>query len=139
MDRVFLDANVLFSAAYPSGAGLQRLWKLAEAQLLASSYAVEEARRNLSRPSQKARLTRLLRTVNFVAEPDDLTLPTAIELPVKDRPILAAAIAAKATHLLTGDIKHFGRYFGRSIAGVLILPPADYLQSREPDQSESDR
>ena len=45
----------------------------------------------------------------------------------KDRPILLAAIQAQATHLLTGDKRHFGSLYGQSISGVLILRPADYL------------
>jgi hypothetical protein len=48
VDRVFLDANVLFSAAYIEGSGLARLWQLADAELLSSDYATEEARRNLA-------------------------------------------------------------------------------------------
>ncbi len=32
-----------------------------------------------------------------------------------------------ATHLLTGDKDHFGRYYGLSIEGVLILRPASYM------------
>jgi hypothetical protein len=37
----------------------------------------------------------------------------------------------KATHLLTGDIKHFGSLFGVTVEGVLILPPAEYLKGKE--------
>jgi hypothetical protein len=43
MDRVFLDANVLFSAAYREGAGLLKLWKLGRAELITSEYAADEA------------------------------------------------------------------------------------------------
>jgi hypothetical protein len=42
--------------------------------------------------------------------------------------IFLAAMAARATHLLTGDKTHFGRYYRRTIAGVLILPPSVYLR-----------
>jgi hypothetical protein len=52
-------------------------------------------------------------------------------LPVKDRPILVAAIVEKATHLLTGDVKHFSRYYRQVIQGVLILAPAEYLECKE--------
>jgi len=45
-----------------------------------------------------------------------------VELPEKDWPILGGAIAAEATHLITGDLKHFGRYFGPHIHGILVLP-----------------
>jgi hypothetical protein len=54
-----------------------------------------------------------------------------VELPAKDWPILWAAVVAKATHLVTGDVRHFGPYFGRSIAGVLIIRPADYLREKD--------
>ena len=42
-------------------------------------------------------------------------------------PILLAAIEGGATHLLTGDREHFGPYFRLEVAGVLILPPAEYM------------
>jgi predicted nucleic acid-binding protein len=48
-------------------------------------------------------------------------------LPDKDHPILRAAIASEATHLVTGDVKDFGRFFGRRLAGVMILTAADFL------------
>ena len=44
-------------------------------------------------------------------------------LPPKDAPILAAAIASKADHILTGDLKHFGHLYGRTFQGVLIVSP----------------
>jgi hypothetical protein len=59
MDRLFLDANVLFSAAYRPGAGLLRLWKLRSVVLCSSRYALEEARANLSAESQHTRLAEL--------------------------------------------------------------------------------
>ena len=46
MDRVFLDANVLVSAALEPDARLRALWELAEVRLLASPHVVEEARRD---------------------------------------------------------------------------------------------
>lgn len=133
MDVLFLDANILFSAAYRSDNGLLRLWLLSrkgQVRLVSSRYAVEEVRRNLSLPVQQARLRKLLHPVRLVeASPADLsTLPPSI--PAKDRPILAAAIAAGATHLLTGDLKHFSPHFGRRIGNVLILPPSRYLRQR---------
>jgi hypothetical protein len=51
-----------------------------------------------------------------------------ITLPDKDLPILWAAMAARATHLITGDVRHFGPYFGKRIEGTLVLLPAHYLQ-----------
>jgi predicted nucleic acid-binding protein len=53
VDRVFLDANVLFSAAYRSDSGLLKLWKLKRTKLITSTYALEEARTNLPRRFQQ--------------------------------------------------------------------------------------
>jgi predicted nucleic acid-binding protein len=125
VDRIFLDANVLLSAAWRSAAAIQRLWRLEGVELLSSGYAVEEARRNLETPAQRGRLTRLLRRVHLV-EPEHFTLPRGVRLPDKDLPILLAAIDGGATHLLTGDWEHFGPYFRQEVGGVLILPPAEY-------------
>lgn len=125
MDRVFLDANVLLATAWRREAALQRLWDIDDAELLSSSYAIEEARRNLETSTQRGRLTRLLRQVRLV-EPEHFTLPRGVQLPDKDLPILLAAVDGRATHLLTGDWEHFGPYFRQRIAGVLILPTAEY-------------
>jgi uncharacterized protein len=79
---------------------------------------------------QKKRLERLIEPLHVVQA---TTAPEAIrrevELPEKDWPILGGAISAEATHLITGDVKHFGRYFGTRIHGILVLPPADYIRS----------
>jgi uncharacterized protein len=125
VDRVFLDANVLLSVAWRPGARLQDLWRLNGVELLSSGYAVEEARRNLETPSQRRRLTMLLRRMRLV-EPQHFTLPRRVRLPEKDLPILLAAIDGGATHLLTGDWEHFGKYDRDVVGGVLILPPAEY-------------
>lgn len=128
VDRVFLDANVLFSIAYGSP-GLKRLEELARNNrclLLASSYVVEEANRNLSEPSPGRRLEKFL--VNVETTPEiDLQMPCPLDLPEKDRPVLLAAISVRADYLLTGDTLHFGKHFGKKVSGVTICLPRDYL------------
>lgn len=132
MDRVFLDANVLFSAAYRPDSGLRRLWTLPAVTLLTSAYAATEARRNLATAEQRAQLTTLLEPITTVPDsPEPFPIPPTITLPPKDRPILGAAIHAQATHLLTGDVTHFGPYYGQTIAGVTILRPAGYLRAQQ--------
>jgi hypothetical protein len=59
VDRPFLDANVLFAAAYRDGAVVQRLWDLPNVELVTSAYAIEEARRNLETAVQRVRLIEL--------------------------------------------------------------------------------
>jgi uncharacterized protein len=105
LDRVFLDSNVLFSAAYRRDAGLKRLWQLADVELLTSAYALEEARRNLPERGQRVRLARLKRAVTLVREPAERALPRGIVLPDKDRPVLLAALDGRATHFVTGAFR----------------------------------
>jgi hypothetical protein len=104
VDRVFLDANVLFSAAYRLDSGLLILWSRPDTALLTSAHAVEEARRNLSADDQRQRLNGLVRKCEIVATPTVAGLSEGL------------------------DRTHFGPYYGRTIAGVLILPPSAYLR-----------
>jgi uncharacterized protein len=132
LDRVFLDANALFSAAYGSGSRLLELWSFEDIELVTSHLALEEARRNL-----------LLHRADGIPILDDLASkltvvlgtrtgppPNGIELAEKDAPILLAATDHGCTHLLTGDKHHFDALFGLRIAGVLVQTPAQYLRSR---------
>jgi len=128
-----LDANVLFSAAYRSESGLLRLWTLKDVELFTSDYALEEARVNLETPEQRQRLSELAGSLEVVSGYPELELPDEVVLPDKDKPILLAAVGVKATHLLTGDKTHFGRYFGLAVFGVLVLPPGEYLKMRIKD------
>ena len=132
MDRLFLDANVLFSAAYAEGSGLTQLWRREGARLLASGYVVEEARRNLDSAAARARLDVLLEKVEQVSDPAAALDPEMEKgLPENDRPVLRAAMAAGATHLLSGDRRAFGAWYGKRLASVLVLRPADYLRPSE--------
>ncbi len=133
MDRLFIDANVLFSAAYRSGTGVARLWKIDDVELLSSDYAIEEARRNLSEPEQRRRLDERVASLELVS---GVTLDEAffetLDLRKKDWPILGGAVAGRASHLITGDHRDFGPFFGRELGGVMVLPPGDYLHQRKP-------
>jgi uncharacterized protein len=129
MDRLFLDANVLFSAAYKSKSRLLQLWQLKNVVLCSSRYALEEARVNLPEEDQRIRLDRLSGDILFF----DATrrhLPHDISLPEKDAPIFLAAIEASATHLLTGDVQHFGPYFDKQIEGIEVVLPGTYVRRR---------
>lgn len=130
MDRVFLDANVPFSAAYRPDARLRRLWEISDSELITSAFALEEARRNLREGEQRERLGFLAGALAIVSTTPDRPLPPGVELPSKDRPILLAAIGVEASHLLTGDVTHFGRYYGQTVEGMRILPPAEYLRGK---------
>jgi predicted nucleic acid-binding protein len=129
VDRVFLDANVLFSASHREHSRVLWLWERSDVRLLTSDYAIEEARRNLTTADSHERFARLILALEIVpisAASSPNTRFSEIDLPEKDQPILTSAINARATHLLTGDKKHFSRYFGQRIRGVLIQTPAQY-------------
>jgi len=128
--KIFLDANILFSKAYGSP-GLERLWELSKkgrCVLLASGFVIDEAKRNLSEAYQLQRLEACLSDVQLVLEADP-TIKCPLDLPDKDRPVFMAAVSAKADYLITGDITHFGKYFGRTIMGVNVCMLRDYLKS----------
>jgi predicted nucleic acid-binding protein len=127
-ERVFLDANILFSIAYGS-AGLERFWigvKQGKYELIASQYVIEEAKRNLDRQEQQEVLNRLLAEVRVVPEADP-TIPCPIPLAEKDRPVLMAALSSEANYLVTGDVTHFGKYFGKKIRNLRICRPRDFF------------
>ena len=130
MDVLFLDANVLFSAAYTAETRLRELWTLTGVELVTSEYAWEEAHRNLPHRDQRDRLLALAPGLRFVREGGAWLLPADVILPEKDRPILAAAILGGATHLITGDATHFGVWYGKRIGDLLVLRPGTYLQAR---------
>ena len=132
IDRIFIDANVLFSIAYGSPGALRLLEFVRKRHglLLASSYIVEEAKRNLLEPEQIERLDACVSKLRLVPEVDPRT-PCPVELPDKDRPVLLAAISAKANYLVTGDMLHFGKYFGQTIHGVKICRIQDTLADQE--------
>jgi len=130
--RVFLDANVLFSAAHTADGNGRALFSLAAVRrgtrLLSSRFAIEEASRNiaLKHPESTATLKQLVAHLEICAEPTRTGVEAAASagLPRKDAPILAAAIAAHADILVTGDRLHFGGLFDQEIEGVMVISPA---------------
>ena len=127
--RLFLDTNVLFSAAYNEDSDFQRLWQLPDTTLIISTYILEEVLRHVVEPSRLERLGRLLAGVETITNWAHVSLPDEMAtLRQKDVPVIQAAITAQATHLITGDKHDFGDYFGQTVEGVEIILPADYLQ-----------
>jgi len=132
MQRLFLDANVLFTAAYHpevKAALVISLGKAGLVQWARGAYACEEARRNLARkfPQALRRFEAMLEHLAIVS--DDTTTPCPDSLPEKDRPIFHAAHACRADVLLTGDLRDFGPLMNQPerSAGLLIQTVADFL------------
>jgi len=128
--RIFLDANILFSAAKSNGAVRQLLQDLhADGHVLAADdYVATEARRNIAAKSTgdavdylQALLSRIeVGAVRYNAK----TGSVAHWLPEKDRPVLLAAIACHCDVLVTGDRTHFGAGYGQVFEGVTVVSPA---------------
>ncbi|OHD70989.1 MAG: hypothetical protein A2W19_07650 [Spirochaetes bacterium RBG_16_49_21] len=119
--RVFLDANILFSAAAKNSATRFLLdLLLTKAEAFTNQHAWGEASRNieLKRPEHAESLIKLKKMLIFT---DAFSGEFHLDIPDEDVPILAGAIGSKCTHLWTGDKKHFGKYFGKTIRGVKIV------------------
>ncbi len=133
--RLFLDANVLFSAAHnPDGraAALFALARAGRCTLVTSPHALTEARRNLQLkyPDRLPDLASLepVITVGLEATPEGAAWARDAGLPPDDAPILAAAVQARADLLATGDRTHFGHLFEKPVRGVEVMAPAGALQ-----------
>jgi hypothetical protein len=132
--RIFLDANILFSAAKSDGAVRRLLALLLDAghECHADAYVVEEARRNLAlkAPGSLPALDRLLGGVHVAQatpQPDMAAVPGS--LAEKDRPVLAAAMQLRCQALVTGDRSHFGAFYGKTPGGVKIHSPRSLAEA----------
>ena len=120
--RIFLDANILFSAS-ATGSAIRLLLDAAlkyADECITNPHAFEEAKRNIEakRLQQLSAYEKIIKsvTVSNAFYPD-----LSVNLPQQDVPILAGAIGAQCTHLWTGDKKHFGALYGKTIHGVHIV------------------
>lgn len=132
--RIFLDANILFSAAKTDGAIRQLLRLAAEAghECWVDGFVVEEAHRNLiaKAPDSIGDLRTLLSRMHLAPIlASDPHLESSLPLPVKDQPVLAAAIRHDCAALVTGDKAHFARLFGKTIHGVAIYSPRSLAEA----------
>jgi predicted nucleic acid-binding protein len=135
--RLFLDANVLFLAGYSRSSPVHDLLALGRdrrCELVASGYAVEEARRNLAAKGPAGSVEAFnvtLTGVTIVREASSKALEQAVAAKLSDSgdvPILAAAIQCRADVLVTGDRRAFGRFFRTTVAGVEVLVLRDAVR-----------
>jgi predicted nucleic acid-binding protein len=121
--KLFLDANILFSAS-DTGSNLFRLLQFLKTKttLITSDYAHAEAHRNLhaKRSQWLEGFPQVMDDIEVVPSVD---APVAAEINKKDRPILATAIRQRCDILLTGDKRDFGHLFGRQVETTTVLSP----------------
>lgn len=112
-NRIFIDSSVLIAAAI-SPKGSARDLILAsfhnKFEIIISDLVLEETERNLAKKAPKAlsALRYFLETLNpkVVSPEKSLILKVAKTVEVKDAPIVAGAISAKADYLASFDHKH---------------------------------
>jgi predicted nucleic acid-binding protein len=133
--RLFLDANVLFSASHTTDGRARGLFSLAEKKfciLVTSEHAIAEARRNLMMKTLSAatELERLLKQVERAPEggPGLVAWAKGHGLPENDAPILAAAAAAGTDLLVTGDRRHFGHLYGKAAGRIRVVTLREALR-----------
>lgn len=121
MIRVFLDANVLFSASNV-GSNIARLIHLliGQGKAVTSDYAFEEARRNiqLKRQVWAKSLETVISQIEVIPS---IQFDRPVELSDKDQPILCTAIRSGCQYLVTGDRKDFGHLYDHTVEGVKII------------------
>jgi predicted nucleic acid-binding protein len=133
--KLFLDANVIFTAACSANGISRGLFCLAagKCSLCTSAFAHEETVRNIQKkaPEKLLELTALMEQMVILSEPHPQWVIWAAALPLvrKDAPVLAAALQGKADIFVTGDRRDFGHLFGRVLEGVKVLTPADALEA----------
>jgi uncharacterized protein len=128
---VYLDSNVLFSASYIASSRFLNFWKLTGVAPVTSPYAVTEVWRNISQSAHGLRFDKLIAATRMVSDADSGFVLESLQLVEKDRPILAAAIAASADYLITGDKSHFAHLYGSRVSGVQIINPSEFLGLHE--------
>jgi predicted nucleic acid-binding protein len=125
--RVFLDANVLFSASYSDRNRFLQFWRMEGVTPVTSPYAIGEVRGHLRRPGHFERFEDLAGRTDLVSDVDLRIIPSGVFVVEKDRPILAAAIGAGIDYLVTGDKNHFSHLYDTTVGFVSIMSPTDFL------------
>ena len=132
--RIFLDANILFSAASPFGS-IRQLLNIVHAaghECWADEHVIREAHRNLYL-KQRERIPdfeQLLGEIRFASKLPNVPLPPLeTPLPENDRRVLAAAIANECEAFVTGDQTHFGPLYGKAVGGVKIYSPRQLAEN----------
>ena len=129
--RVYLDANILFSASLREEHKFLQFWRMRDLVPITSMYAIDETQRNCVSSVHAARLAHLLEQTHLVSDIPGAFLPRGIVLPAKDASVLAAAVFAGAHYVITGDKHHFGKWMNTPIQPhlgmLLIQEPSPFL------------
>lgn len=129
---VFLDSNVLFSAAYSGEKSVSYiLFELQNGSFInifISNLVLRETTINLEykKPDRLDFLNNLINKT-IVLSDVMLDLPVLKSLPQADCVILSTAIFHGVDYFLTGNIKDFKSLYGKTIGDTTVLKPRDFL------------
>ena len=132
--KVFLDSNVIFSAAY-SGKEKSRSYLFFELQTLniikiyISNLVKFESIHNIKikKPEKLDFLNELLSKADII-EDVDVYYEFAKNLPENDKIILSSAIYRDIDFFITGNTKDFLTFYNKKLKNTLILTPKDFLE-----------
>lgn len=138
MNKLFLDANILFTAAYSESGASRALFELAKNKkliLVSSKYAIFEARHNIQKKLTEKHLITLFKLIaelEFIDKKEfsqeEIKKHEDIII-IKDTPILLAAENQKAQFLITLDKKDFKNpKIKAAKLPFIIMSPGEYLQ-----------
>ena len=134
MIRVVLDTNVVVSAYLSPDGPPSRIVRLALAGLIRCCVCEEivaEYRKVLARFQANPRATVLfLKKISQASAMTKIGGAARVAAERDDDVFLACAKAAKASYLLTGNLRHFPRTYRYS----MILGPADFLLRWQAEQ-----
>lgn len=135
--RIVLDTNVVFSALLWRGTPyrlLEAIGQRSSSQLYSSTALLEELTDVLTRPSAIKRLALIEKTaatvladyVELIELVAPTTVPRVVPGDVDDDQVIAAAVAAQANLIVSGDRKHLLPL--GSHAGIAIVDVAQALR-----------
>ena len=132
--KVFLDSNVVFSAAYSekeksSSYIFFELQNLNIIKIYISNLVKFESIHNIKikKPEKLDFLNELLSKV-YIIEDVDVYYEFAKNLPENDRIILSSAVYHDIDFFITGNTKDFLTFYNKKLKNTLILTPKDFLE-----------
>jgi len=131
--RLFLDSSVLLAASGSSKGASRLLFDNAVSHgwlLLTADYCLREVEFNLPKLGKKAALSwgEIIQPA-LIPATARLTLDRPlIYRATKDRPVVISALSQKADYLVTLDRDDFHDLLGRSVYGLPIRTPGEFLR-----------
>jgi uncharacterized protein len=134
--RIFLDSSVLYAAAFSATGPARRLILRGiegSITLAISDLVLEETKRNLTKNAPLAlpsfTIIADLLSPQIIRPTKAAVLKAAQLVHLKDAPIVAAAVTAKAEYLATHDVKHLISHAQaiEEAYGITVISPAELL------------